>query len=262
MVTPSRIAADAGGERTTVCQMLQDPLGFSEVAAEAIIEAGYNSIETFRTMMIGDAISEFFKNLTMEYNRKGPMKASPILKMMMNLSPSPNPFKLLYKLPSHSQPHVAQQNLRTFLFHIKICKRLGRSPDRSKFNAEKLLFARERLLFEEPLNHTSRTTSNTPDNFPLTIADWFRIQKQMMAYLSDLRGIANVPYSYLIRDKNVPDDSDFEMEYDPSDAFFVACTAHHGTHYDIDNKWFAAEPYKLAAMGPLSPTIFPPPEQV
>jgi hypothetical protein len=120
-----------------------------------------------------------------------------------------------------------------------------------------MLFARERLLFEEPLKHTPRTTCNIPDKFPQTIADWFRIQKQMMAYLSDLRGIANVPYSYLIRDKNVPDDSDFETEYNTSDAFFVACTAHHGTHYDIDNKWFAAELYKLADGSPISHHISP-----
>jgi hypothetical protein len=73
----------------------------------------------------------------------------------------------------------------------------------------------------------------------------------MMAYLSDLRGIANIPYSYLIRDKGTPDESDFDTEYDMSDAFFIACTAHHGSHYEIDNKWFAAELYKLADSAPI-----------
>jgi hypothetical protein len=148
----SRTAASVAGERTAIRQILQEPIGFSEVAAEAIVQARYNSIEAFRTMMIGDAVSEFFKNLTMEYNRKDSPKRAPIIPKLpppdINVAADDDDddeddeeIPISRSFCSSGRviiefPNVAQQNLRTFLFHMKICDRLGQPIDPSKFTAD------------------------------------------------------------------------------------------------------------------------------
>ena len=95
---------------------------------------------------------------------------------------------------------------------------------------------RLRELVELRANETLINVPRPPTLRDFNLTRWIPRWRAFVEYLMSLRGAADIPLSYVVRDREVPTAEDHARQYPTVDLRLIAITRLGGSHYEIDNR--------------------------
>ena len=181
-------------------------LGYSLPSVNVLLEEGFVTVESLRDLT-KEAISQMHRRLTNQHDN------------------------VLFT-------EVAGIHLHALSYWAKEQVRLGLVPIDPALFTEQLLFdTAERLTFEAELRLIEKDRSPMkPKALKHAVDQWDTFYNMFGTYLSQLRGVARCPLSYVIRPTADVTQEARVARYDDHDAMLIALTPHTGAHYAIDNK--------------------------
>lgn len=147
-------------------------------------------------------------------------------------------------------PFVSLKRLKAMRYWVLSQRWLGAEPQAAHFtNAvleETLLRMQQNKDYKEA---TEEMAVSKPEKFS-EMAKWTKFYELFVTYLSRVKGAANLPLTYLVREKGEVTQEIRDAEYETTEDRLIATTVHSGNHYAIDNKTLYDELKPMVIDGP------------
>lgn len=140
-------------------------------------------------------------------------------------------------LPANvSFPFLAVKKLMAFRHWVSQRSNTGDIITAASFTDDECSSALMELRSSEERDDTEKSMDITKADALKTIGSWFKFNEKFINYISQIRGRAKAPLSYLIRAHVEVTDALRAADYASTDERLNATLLHSGAHYSSDNK--------------------------
>ena len=183
-------------------------IGYSAESANILYAEGFASVEAYRTLT-RDAIISMHRRLTATHQN----------------------------VPNVSFTEVAGMNLYALAYWATEQVRLGLIPIiPASFTVATLQAVIQQIMdVDDARTFEKDRTPMRPQKLK-TVQDWDVFYNMFCTYLSQIRGAAKCPLSYVIRKETEITLEARNSAYNSNDERLIALTPHTGTHYSTDNR--------------------------
>jgi hypothetical protein len=147
-------------------------------------------------------------------------------------------------------PFVSLKRLKAMRYWVLSQRWIGIEPVAAQFTNAVL---EETLLRMQSDKDYKAATEDTEVTKPEKFSDmqkWMKFYELFITYLGRVKGAANIPLTYLVREKGEVTQEIRDAEYETMDDRLIATTVHSGPHFAIDNKTLYDELKPLVMDGP------------
>jgi len=201
-------------------------IGFNVDTTEAIIDEGFNTLETLATVDEKD-IDAMIKNIRDTRREQGDDAEGAV-----------------------TFPFLAIKRLKAMRFWATEIVRTGRQLNAGLFHGAEITTAVNRYSTEAIRVEIDKDEDPDKPGELSDLTKWEVFWERWCTYSSRLRGAAKCPLTYIFRDKAIPDPDDFITDYETHDDYLVAVTVLGGAWYDLDNRRIYDEFKGLVLKGP------------
>jgi hypothetical protein len=201
-------------------------IGFNVDTTEAIIDEGFDTLETLATVDEKD-IDAMIKNVRETHRELGGDAEGNV-----------------------TFPFLAIKRLKAMRFWATELVRTGRQLNAGLFHGGEITLAINRYSTDAMRSEIEKDEDPDKPGELSDLAKWEVFLEHWCTYISRLRGAAKCPLTYIFRDKAVPDPDDFVAYYESHDDYLVAVTVLGGAWYDLDNRRVYDEFKILVLKGP------------
>jgi uncharacterized membrane protein YgcG len=189
-------------------------IGFSNAAADKLIEMGFNDVDNLRYLSDADV-----KQLCATLRKPGGAIPNPVIDGALMTDPG------IVVSP------LAERNLSLAAFWLKHLVRVSRLPVLTMATEEALKGWIERKRYEQDW------TAPTEDKPKIDTKDWYRTLENFRNYLSRYPGATKIPLAYVVRDKVEvePEDHDLSEDYQSVEQEMIYRAPHGTETYARDN---------------------------
>ena len=129
----------------------------------------------------------------------------------------------------------AIRNLKTLRYWITLRRRVDGEITPEAFTEDTLYETEARMQEIKDYKRAEKGEDIEKPPKLKSMSKWTSFWEALNTYLGSIRGAAEVPLTYIIRDHGtVPPDA-HEQEYDTFDELYHTTTVHEGTHFQADN---------------------------
>ena len=147
-------------------------------------------------------------------------------------------------------PFVSLKRLKAMRYWVLSQRWLGVEPAAANFTAQVLTDTMQRMQDNKDFKTATEDSEVTKPIAFAEMAKWSKFWELFMTYLGRVRGAAEVPLRYLIREQAEVTDTIREAAYDSMEERLIATTVHTGSHYALDNRTLYDELKPLVIDGP------------
>ena len=201
-------------------------IGFNVDTTEAIIDEGFDTLETLATVDEKD-IDAMIKNVRDTRRELGADAEGAV-----------------------TFPFLAIKRLKAMRFWATELVRTGRPLNAGLFHGAEITTAVNRYSTDAMRSEIEKDEDPDKPGELSDLTKWEVFWERWCTYASRLRGAAKCPLTYIFRDRAIPDPADFVGDYDSHDDFLVAVTVLGGAWYDLDNRRIYDEFKILVLKGP------------
>ena len=198
--------------------------GLTDAAANAIISQGFSDLLTFSRMK-ETGIEKTIKVINAENDQLTV------------------PIQLRF-------PYASQERMRVLQYWSKTEQRIGNTGN-NRLEAAAFTVAEDLLEEREELVRMAKSAPEPTKPSPLRdMAKWRIFWEKWNTYLLQIRGLADIPLTYVYRETEVPTPEIRAVLYDTTDEKYIALTTLSGKHWTKDNNRVYSELKPLLIDGP------------
>ena len=185
---------------------------FNETTANAITAQGFRTPEEFAQLSETE-IDNMVKHVVKMYPRDAKSKEEQVI-----------------------FPYRSVQKLKGLRYWVQVRRRLGQLPDSESFTDDQ---AEEMLTRKQELERIKKSLADAEPKKPKVLNEltkqWPTWWESWDAYMSQLRGEADIPLQYIYRTDKEVSDAVRTASYDSMDERYMATTVLEGDHFKVDN---------------------------